>query len=80
MVLATQLRRRCTVCSPMVVSLLRATVISVVLMALSATSALAQIYVVTEAAGSRRFTSGPVPGMRAPACPGRYCSASRRTL
>lgn len=62
MVSVAQLRQCLAVCSPVVAPLVRATVMTLVLMALSATSALAQIYVVTAADGTRRFTNEPVPG------------------
>ena len=48
--------------SPTVRALLRASAVALVLTALSATSALAQIYVVVAADGSRRFTNEPVEG------------------
>ena len=62
MVSANQFRARLTACSPTVVPLVRASVMTLVLTALSATSVLAQIYVITEADGSRRFTNEPVEG------------------
>ena len=64
MVSANQFRARLTACScsPTVVLLVRASVMTLVLTALSATSVLAQIYVVTAADGSRRFTNEPVEG------------------
>ncbi len=62
MVSATPFHPRLAVDSPAVVPLVRAMLITVVLTALSATSVLAQIYVVTAADGSRRFTNEPVEG------------------
>jgi soluble lytic murein transglycosylase-like protein len=47
-----------------VAPLLRAMAMTLVLVALSATSALAQIYVVTEADGTRRYTNEPVQGAK----------------
>ncbi len=47
---------------PTLRALLRASAVALVLTALTATSALAQIYVVVAADGSRRFTNEPVEG------------------
>jgi hypothetical protein len=54
--------RRDLACAGLLWSGLRASVVALVLAALSATAAMAQIYVVVDADGTRRFTNEPISG------------------